>query len=494
MMAPTPTPLSILFVTPECAPWVKTGGLGDVSAALPKALARLGHEVRVLMPAYRPLRAMLPVAKRRHVLAADGPWPEATLAEVATDGLRLLLLDCPGFYDRAGGPYADPGGLDFEDALRRFAFLADVAARVASGEVAGPAVDVLHANDWPTGLAPAFLRQRQPEPRTLSVFTVHNLAFQGMFPMAQARSLGLPDAWMQLDGLRHWDQVCLLKGGLRFADVVTTVSPTYAQEIQTPEAGCGLDGVLRERAADVAGILNGIDTAEWNPATDGFLAAPYGSSNLAAKRINRLALQREAGLDAEGPGVLFGLVSRLTDQKGVDLVLEVVPWLVAEGHQLVLLGKGDAGLEARWLELAARHPGRVAVTLGFDEGRAHRIEAGADVFLMPSRFEPCGLNQMYSHAYGTLPVVRRTGGLADSVVDVDLPDGNGIVFDAPTADGLREAMARAARLFADAPAWEAVQRRAMALDRGWAASARRYEALYRERAFSAASPAAAPRP
>lgn len=493
MKAATMSPLSILFVTPECAPWVKTGGLGDVSAALPKALGRLGHEVRVLMPAYRPMRAMLPVAKRRHVLPADGPWPEATLAEVSTDGLRLLLLDCPGFYDRAGGPYADPGGLDFEDALRRFAFLSHVAARVATGQVAGGPADVLHANDWPAGLAPAFLRQLQPEPRTLSVFTVHNLAFQGMFPIAGALSLGLPNAWMQLDGLRHWDQVCLLKGGLRFAHVVTTVSPTYAQEIQTPEAGCGLDGVLRERAADVFGILNGIDTAAWNPAADAFLAAPYGPANLGSKRTNRLALQREAGLDAEGVGVLFGLVSRLTDQKGIDLVLDVVPWLVAEGHQLVLLGKGDPGIEARWLELAARHPGRVSVTLGFDEGRAHRIEAGADVFLMPSRFEPCGLNQMYSQAYGTLPVVRRTGGLADSVIDVDHADGNGFVFDAPTSDALRDAMARAARLFGDPRSWEAVQRRAMALDRDWAASARRYEALYRERGFSAASPAAAPR-
>jgi len=475
------SPLSILFVTPECAPWVKTGGLGDVSAALPKALSRLGHDVRVLMPAYRSMRPMLAAAKRRHVLPAEGPWPEAVLAEVATDGQRLLLLDCPGFYDRAGGPYADPGGLDFEDVLRRFAFLAHVSARVAAGRVAGPAVDVLHANDWPTGLAPAFLRQLQPEPRTLSVFTVHNLAFQGMFPMAQALSLGLPHAWMQLDGLRHWDQVCLLKGGLRFSDLITTVSPTYAREIQTAEAGCGLDGVLRERAADVYGILNGIDTAEWNPASDTFLAAPYDAADLGPKRTNRFVLQREAGLDTDAPGMLFGLVSRLTDQKGVDLVQEVTPWLVAEGHQLVLLGKGDAGIEARWLELAARFPGRVAVTLGFDEGRAHRIEAGADAFLMPSRFEPCGLNQMYSQAYGTLPVVRRTGGLADSVIDAENADGDGFVFDAPTPDALRDAMARAARLFADPAAWARVQRRAMALDRDWAASARRYEELFRER-------------
>ena len=472
-------PLSVLFVTPECSPWIKTGGLGDVSAALPKALRQRGHDTRVLMPAYRPLRSLLAVATRRHLLPAEGPWPEAVLAEVDADGLQLLLLDCPGFYDRAGGPYADPGGTDFEDGLRRFAFLCDVAARVADGAAAGWRADVLHANDWPTGLAAACLRQRQPDRRTLSVFTVHNLAFQGMFPMSQAVALGLPADWLTLDGLRHWDQACLLKGGLRFSDVITTVSPTYAAEIQTPAGGCGLDGVLRERARDLFGILNGIDTDAWNPATDPLLAARYDAADLPTKAVNRRALQHELRLDAAAPGMVFGLVSRLTDQKGVDLVQAVVPWLVSEGHQIAVLGKGDPALEAGWSELAHRYPGRVAVHLGFDEGLAHRIEAGSDAFLMPSRFEPCGLNQMYSQAYGTLPVVHRTGGLADTVVDAQAPDGNGFVFDHPAADALRDAMARAARCFADAAGWRALQRRAMALDRSWATSAGQYEALYR---------------
>lgn len=481
---PTAAPLKILFVTPECAPWAKTGGLGDVSAALPQALARLGHDVRVLMPAYRSLRPLLAQASHRVAWPADGPWPAAEVVAVEAGGLSLWLLDCPGFFDRDGSPYGDPAGVDFEDGLRRFAFLSQVAARLAAGATGpGPAgwvADVLHANDWPTGLAPAYLAER-PGRRTASVFTIHNFAFQGLFPLTLAAPLGLPSGWLNIDGLLHWDQMSLLKAGVRYADAVTTVSPTYAREIQAPETGLGLDGLMRARSAHLHGILNGIDTSAWNPATDPLLPHPYDAARLPAKALNKQALQQRAGL-VEAPGrMLFGLVSRLTEQKGVDLVLDVVDGVVAAGHQLVVLGKGDARFEDALRAAQARHPTHVAAMIGFDEGVAHLIEAGADAFLMPSRFEPCGLNQMYSQAYGTPPIVRATGGLADSVTDARHPDGTGFLFQEATAHALWEAITRAAAMHADAPAWRALQQRGMARPFGWHTSATQYEAVYRDR-------------
>ncbi len=497
-------PLRILFVTPECAPWVKSGGLGDVSAALPQALRALWHEVRVLMPAYRPLRPLLATSRKRYTVPADGPWPEAQLVEVHAEGLNLLLLDCPGFYDRPGSAYGNTDGVDFEDGLRRFAFLSHVAARVASGGGAAFGLkwkaDVLHANDWPTGLAMAYLQEIEQERakeggehRTAGVFTIHNLAFQGLFPVKGAAAIHLPQSWLNIEGLLHWEKLCLLKAGIRYADAVTTVSPTYAREIQTPEMGCGLDGLIRARAERLHGILNGIDGATWNPAHDARLTKPYSAATLADKAVNKRALQQEVGLaigSDEGGGrgpMLFGTVSRLTEQKGLDLVLANIDWLVNAGHQLVILGRGDASLERALLEAAARHPSRVAVIVGFDETLAHRIEAGADAFLMPSRFEPCGLNQMYSQAYGTPPIVHATGGLADSVDDVpegpEGPEGDargtGFRFDRTTPEALRGAMERAVRLWHNPPAWSALQLRAMAREFDWEFSARQYESMYR---------------
>lgn len=486
-------PLNVLYVTPECAPWAKTGGLGDVSAALPRALCELGHDVRILMPAYRPLRPLLGGARARHAWPAEGPWPAAELVEVDADGLRLLLLDCPGFYDRLGSPYGDPSGRDFEDSLRRFAFLSWVASRLAAGHapavVGDWKVDVLHANDWPTALAVAYLRDAATTAATL--FTIHNLAFQGIFPADRADWLPLPPHCLTVDGLMHWGDLCLMKAGLQFADLVTTVSPRYAAEIQTEAYGCGLDGLLRARAADLHGVVNGVDGA-WNPERDPMIPQRYGPATLGLKALNKSRLLQRLGLPP-GSGMLFGVVSRLTAQKGIDLVLDNVDSLVRNGHQLVVLGKGDAGMEAALQAAAARHPDHVRVVLGFDESLAHWIEAGADAFLMPSRFEPCGLNQMYSQAYGTPPIVRATGGLADTVDDAahDGSRGTGFCFDEPTGWALGQVIDRAERLWRSEGAWNAVQQRGMVRDFSWAASAHRHADLYRQ-AVARRAPAEAP--
>ncbi|MBX3619098.1 MAG: glycogen synthase GlgA [Rhizobacter sp.] len=474
--------LRVLFVTPECAPWVKTGGLGDVSAALPAALTSLCHDVRVLMPAYRTLAALAHEGSQRLTLPAQGPWPAADLVQVPASGFALWLLDCPPLFDLPGGPYGDAAGADHARNAERFGFLSHVAARLASG--ASPWKDwraeVLHANDWPTGLAAAYLRQL-PAPRARSVFTIHNLAFQGNFPPDRQAVLDMPDAWMQVegDGVLHWGQISMMKAALRHADVITTVSPTYAREIQGEALGFGLDGMLRARSADLHGILNGIDLQVWNPATDPLIPVRYGAGCLADKAGNKAALQAALGLAVAPQAPLFGVVSRLTGQKGIDLILDNLAWLLQQGAQLVVLGSGEGLVEQRLAEAAAESPASVALRTGFNEKLAHCIEAGADVFLMPSRFEPCGLNQMYSQVYGTLPVVRATGGLADSVRDAAGGDGTGFVFEQDSPAALRQTLQRVLQIFRDPTAWRGLQARAMAQHFGWPASAARYVALYR---------------
>ncbi|RZI83988.1 MAG: glycogen synthase GlgA [Rubrivivax sp.] len=480
--------MKILFVTPECAPWVKTGGLGEVSAALPKALTALGHEVKVLMPAYRALQGLLDQGTLLASLPAQGVWPGARLVQAAASlneeaGFTLWLLDCPALYDQAGGPYQDERSQDHADNARRFAWLAQVAARLGSDASPVPnwRADIVHANDWPTGLAPVYL-SRLPK-RAPSVMTIHNLAFQGLFPLDQAPSLDLPGEWLGIDGLEYWSQLSFMKGGLQFADAITTVSPTYAREIQNEPLGFGLQGVLRERSARLRGILNGVDTSVWHPAVDTFIAQRYDASTVhAGKLLNKRALQVRCQLRQNDGAMLFGMVSRLTEQKGTDLVVQVAPELIEQGGQLVVLGKGDAPLEASLRELAERYPGQVHVTIGFDESLAHQIEAGADCFLMPSRFEPCGLNQLYSLAYGTPPLVHATGGLADSVVDEaqDASNATGFVFSPATAEALSDAVRRAMARFHAAGAWDRLIERGMRQPVDWVDSARRYEALYRE--------------
>lgn len=475
--------MKILFATPECAPLVKTGGLGDVSAALPRALKALGHEVVILMPAYGgmvidgTLDAIMPVP-------AHGPWPAAQLLQVmAPDGMPFLLLSCPSLYASAGTPYGDPAHTPMHEQALRFGLLSRVAALIGTEHTpCGWRADIAHANDWPCGLAPLYLRQARDAGQkdvARSLITIHNLAFQGVFPMEACEVLDIAPAHRGMEGVEFWGQLSMLKAGLQFADAITTVSPTYAREIQQPALGFGLDGVLRAQADRLHGLLNGIDTEVWNPELDPLIAAHYGADRLQAKALNKAALRQRCGLE-EAPGPLLGLVGRLTSQKGVDLVLAGAPALLARGAQLVVLGRGEAPLEAGLRALAEAHPGQVHATLGFDEALAHQIEAGADCFLMPSRFEPCGLNQMYSQAYGTPPVVTATGGLADTVSDAGpgLDQGTGFMMAAPTQAEFDRALSRVLEAWAQPALWRGLQRRGMAQSFGWAAAARPYEQLY----------------
>lgn len=476
--------MKVLFATSEIAPWVKTGGLGDVAAALPPALRAQGLDVRVLLPAYPALLKAFPHAREialPHSLGGLLPTP-ALLEAVAPDGTPLLLLDFPPFFGRDGNPYVDLEGLDWPDNHLRFGLLARVAAWLGSeSSTLAWRPEVVHCNDWQTALTPAYLRYL-PGRTAKTLVTIHNLAFQGLFERATLFELGLPDAAWHMDGVEFFGRLSFLKAGLRFADAITTVSPTYAREILTETEGMGMAGLLRHRGEVLTGILNGIDTEAWNPADDGFLCKPfrhYDAMRLAQKTANKLALRRLAGLAEQREVPLLGVVSRLTHQKGLDLLADIAADVLKLPAQLVMLGNGERALENRFRALARRHPGKCAITVGFSEAQAHRIEAGADIFLMPSRFEPCGLNQMYSMRYGTPPVVRATGGLADTVIDAaDDERGNGFVFAGATSVELEAAIRRAIASWHDRKSWRRLQKNGMACDFSWAAPAREYAALY----------------
>ena len=473
--------MKILFATSEIAPWVKTGGLGDVAGALPAALRALGHDVRVLVPAYPALLQAFPGAEeiaRPHWLGGLLPTPGLRQA-TAPDGTPLLLLDYRPYYERPGNPYLGPEGRDWLDNHLRFGLLSRVAAWIGSeASTLDWVPDVIHCNDWQTALAPAYLAYGAERPAR-SLVTVHNLAFQGLFDHASLFELGLPDAAWSMHGVEYHGYLSFLKAGLQHADAINTVSPGYAREIQTDAEGMGMAGLLRHRAADLSGILNGIDTRDWDPAHDGHLVKRYGSRRLEDKAANKAALQAEMGLDVRADRPLLAVVSRLTEQKGLDLFLEVAARVLDLPAQIAVLGSGAHALEHGWTAFARRHPGRCAVRIGFDEGFAHRIEAGADIFVMPSRFEPCGLNQMYSLRYGTPPVVRATGGLADTVVDAtDEKRGNGFVFGPATAAALFAALQRAAVAWRDPTLWRRLQKHGMGRDSSWAEAAGHYAALY----------------
>jgi starch synthase len=476
-----------LFAVSEVAPWVKTGGLGDVAAALPGALMTAGCDVRVLVPAYPAM--MKACGERRALARIDSPggrFPASTLWEaVLADGLTLWLLESPECFSREGNPYLDAQGHEWSDNPLRFGLLSRVAALLsAPGSPVDWRADVLHCNDWQSALAPAYLRYLHGDEGAASIVTIHNLAFQGIFDAVECAPLGLPERAFALDGVEFHGKLSFLKGGLQCCDLITTVSPTYASEILGPDYGCGLEGLLRFRADRVSGILNGIDTEVWDAARDPALASNYDVRSLGAKAANKLALQKELGLAPDPHRMLFGVVSRLTGQKGLDLLLEIGEALCEEGAQIALLGSGDRAMERGWRDLAAHRPDSCAAVIGFDETLAHRIEGGADAFVMPSRFEPCGLNQMYSLRYGTPPVVRRTGGLADTVIDAtpqNLRDGsaNGFVFDEASALALHGALRRAIAAFGDPPAWRAIQRAGMRTDFSWSGAAARYLEAYR---------------
>ncbi len=483
--------MRVLQACAEIFPLLKTGGLADVAGALPPALRALGADVRVLLPGFPPILDGLQNAEEVAKLS-----PPAALAP---GGARLLrghlpacdvdayVIDAPACYHRSGGPYADAQHQPYADNHLRFALLGWTAAALAEGRDAAWTPQVVHAHDWHAALAPAYLRAaaeaggRKPAG---SIYTVHNLAYQGLFDARHFAELGLPAHYFDMHGVEFHGQVNFMKAGLYYADRITTVSPSYAREIQQPEQGCGLDGLLRSRAQDLSGILNGVDDAVWNPATDRLLAARYDATGLEAKAGCKAALQRELGLQVAAASPIFCVVSRLTEQKGLHLVLQALPELVARGAQFALLGSGDAGLEAAFRAAAEASPDAVAVRLGYDEAFAHRLIAGSDVIMVPSRYEPCGLTQLYGLKYGTLPLVRRVGGLADTVADTRLEtldtDATGFVFDDFSAAGLLQAAERALALYRRAGDWRQVQQRAMAQPCGWDVAAARYLALYRQ--------------
>jgi starch synthase len=393
-------------------------------------------------------------------------------------GLPLLLICCVPLFGREGDPYLDPDGRDWHDNAERFALFSRAIAWLST-QARDWHPDLLHLNDWQTALAAALLPQDASRPAT--VFSIHNLSYQGLFDAGTFERLGLPSALWSFDALEFYHQLSFIKGGLSFADALTTVSPSYAREIQTPEFGCGLEGLLRHRAEQLHGILNGIDTEIWDPARDPLIEARYDIETIEAKAHNKTALKSTLGL-APGPQPLLAMISRLVPQKGVDLVLEALPALLALEAQLVILGTGDVEFQHAWSEAARQHPGHVAYRSSRDEQLAHRIEAGADMFLMPSRFEPCGLNQMYSMRYGTVPIARRTGGLADTVAPVDdgLDHATGFVFEYAASDALVTAVAEALQFFRKPAMWRRLQANGMSRDFSWHGSAERYLALYRD--------------
>jgi starch synthase len=471
-------PASVLFATPECAPLVKTGGLGDVSAALPAALHELGHDVRVLLPRYPSVRDADPGAPELAHFTVLG-HKVRLLDSKLPSGVPLIAIDAPSLYDRGGGPYQRDNGDDWEDNAIRFGVLSRVAAILGTDASPLPwRPDVVHSHDWPAALAPLYLRFAEGR-RAGSLFTIHNLAFQGIFTYAEARSLELPAASLGTEGVEFYGKVSLMKAALVYADAINTVSPTYAREIQAEEHGFGLDGVLRARKGDLFGILNGIDTALWNPETDPWIPQRYGARTLDRKAASKRALKERLGLAGPDDVALGVAVSRLAHQKGIDLIVEAIPRMLGMPVQVAIVGAGEKTLIEQLRAAQRRHPGDVGTFVGFDESIAHLAEAGGDFFLMPSRYEPCGMNQMYSQRYGTPPVANATGGLIDTVVDPgSAEDATGFLMKEASAAALVQAVQRAADAYGKPAQWSRLQRNGMAKDFGWGNAARAYAALY----------------
>jgi starch synthase len=475
--------MRLLFVTSEAYPLAKTGGLADVSRSLPAALRRKGVDVRVLMPGYPcailGLKNPEVVSRLPPAMGIDdgiliaGHFPDCDLP--------VWMVSSGSLFNRAGGLYQDDAGQDWPDNARRFAYLSQVGAEIALGRTTHSwQPDVVHGNDWHTGLLPLLIAN-EPAERPRTVFTTHNMAFQGNFPPGEVPAL--PDG--AADAIEFYGRLSYLKAGLRFADRVTTVSPTYAREILTPEYGFGLEGVLQERGPDFRGILNGIDDEIWNPATDPFLAANYRVRDTTGKRLCKRALQEQFGLAVEADTPLLGFVSRLTGQKMADSLVDAIGWIAAQGAQLVVVGEGNRMLETALANAAAAHNGQVAVSIGYDEALAHKLQAGSDILLSPARFEPCGLTQLYALRYGTLPVVRRTGGLADTVTDTNnrsISDhsATGFVFEDTTVESMIAALSRALTLYREPLQWRLLQLQAMTREFSWDTSAAAYIALYED--------------
>ena len=482
--------MRVLHVCTEVYPALKTGGLADVTSALPQALAHLGCDARMLVPGFPMFQAHLKDSRLVFELPPrfgayairlyQGVMPES--------GMTIYFIDAPGLFDRPGNPYSDAANHDYYDNYRRFALLGWMATRLAEGLDKSWTPEVVHAHDWHAGLTPAYLKASEFWNRRQlagSVFTVHNLAYQGNFPAHVFGELDLPPHFFGLEGVEFHRQLSFIKAGLVYADKISTVSPTYAREILRPEQACGLEGVLHQRADDLIGILNGVDTTVWNPATDVAIAAKYDLQSLAGKQECKRALQEEVGFPVRDDAPLFCIVSRLAVQKGLDLVLDALPEIVRRGGQLVVLGNGDVSMETAFRNAAWANPKAVSIQIGYDERKSHRVFAGADVILMPSRYEPCGLTQLYGLRYGTLPLVHRVGGLADTVTDSsaeNLKNGTatGFAFEGFYYEAFMSAISRSFDLFTSKADWQTVQQRAMRQEFSWEAAARQYLALYEQ--------------
>ena len=473
----------ILFVTSEAHPLIKTGGLADVCGSLPKALTELSQDIRLILPNYQALKASENVKfltsiriDNRNINILETLMPDSQVI--------VWLVDYPAYYNYPGNPYVDEQGEPWSNNAERFGLFCRIVTEVAMNRINQDwQPDVVHCNDWQSGLVPAFLSLEEGRPST--VFTIHNMAYQGLFPLTSASVLNLPGQLWHPAGLEFHGMLSFIKGGLVYADYITTVSPTYALEIQTAEFGYGLEGLLEHRKEFLGGIINGIDLDQWDPEKDPNIFQCYSAKTLGKKLLNKTALQAKLGLPIEEHIPIFGLIGRLVEQKGIDLLLDCFSEMITMKLQFVLLGSGDKVFEKQLQEFAELYPDKIAIKIGYDEALAHLIEAGADAFLMPSRFEPCGLNQMYSQRYGTVPIVRKTGGLADTVIDA-LPEtlGNqtatGIVFNEASPSALLEAIKRTLILYSMPDSWKKIQVNAMGKDFSWQRSAKQYLELYQK--------------
>ena len=470
------------MVASECFPLIKTGGLADVVGALPHALQNEGLDVTTCLPGFSSVLDGLK-AKRTLAKLPDGPHGSSRLISGQTGtGLSVIALDAPTLFDFAGNPYLNADGSDRDANGTTYAYFSKIAAQLAAGHYRRKRFDLVHAHDWQAGLVPAYLKA-MGEDGVSTVLTIHNLAFQGLFPAGLLGDLDLPIDYFHRDGLEYWDQLSYLKGGIVYADRVTTVSPTYALEIQSDEGGMGLGGLLRARGSDLSGILNGIDISVWDPSHDPAIAAAYSSASPAGKSVCKAALQKEMGLRADPDTPLFCVISRLTTQKGLDVLAQLIDHIVLSGGQLALLGSGDTAIEDAFKDGAIRHPTEVAVTIGYDEPLAHRLQAGADAIFIPSRFEPCGLTQLCAMRYGTVPVASRVGGLNDTIIDASpaaLSKGcaTGILFDDVTSHRLAAAIDRTFALYDTPDVWTTMRDNALAHPVDWGPSARQYRKLY----------------
>lgn len=473
--------MQVLSVTPEIFPLIKTGGLADVTGALPIALAAKGVTMRTLIPGFPTVMAAF--KKKKAVLQ----YPllqgaKASVHSIQLAGLELFVLDAPHLFDRPGGPYGNATGVDWPDNWRRFAALSQVGGDIAGGAISGYQPDIVHAHDWQSAMTLAYMRYGKAV-GVPSMMTVHNLAFQGQFGAGIFGELGLPAVAMALDGVEYYGGVGFLKAGLQAAWAITTVSPTYAQEIRSAEFGMGLDGLINMRSSDLYGIVNGIDTGIWDPETDKHLVSDYTAATLKARAPNRAAVEDRFGLERDDSPIVC-VISRLTWQKGMDILAMVVDGIVARGARLAILGSGDAGLEGALLAAAARHRGRIGVVIGYDEGLSHIMQGGCDAIVIPSRFEPCGLTQLYGLRYGCVPLVARTGGLADTVIDaneaaVSAGVATGFQFAPNNGGALLHAVRRLVDAHASPAVWESLQRQGMKADVSWDKSAEKYVELYR---------------